>query len=270
MNDAPILEPLQPMPPSWAIWFKSLVTTINAVTGGLSSFAQGLVLFGDGSGVQTDSTLSYDGSSLYTPGLVLSKDTGKGIRVDDTAPTFGWRDIIGEINPKSTGAGTPALTIYRGNIAGMKFIANDIADCVFHIPHDYVPGSDLFLHVHWSHNGTAISGSAVWTHYSTYAKGHNQVNFPAEVTNTITISTPDIATVPQYRHRVDEIQLSSVGGSAALLKTEDIEVDGLVLIRLKLTTLPTITGGSLFGHTADIHYQSTNMATKQKAPGFYS
>lgn len=27
---------------------------------------------------------------------------------------------------------------------------------------------------------------------------------------------------------------------------------------------------AVFGHTADVHYQSTNMATKSKAPDFYT
>jgi hypothetical protein len=46
---------------------------------------------------------------------------------------------------------------------------------------------------------------------------------------------------------------------------DDIEVDGLLRVTLKLTTLPTLGGGGkLFIHTCDIHYQSNNSATKQK------
>ena len=42
-------------------------------------------------------------------------------------------------------------------------------------------------------------------------------------------------------------------------------------MELKPTTLPTFGGsGKLFIHTCDIHYQSTNIATKNKAPNFYS
>jgi hypothetical protein len=202
--------------------------------------------------------------------LVLPKTTNKGIQVDTTTPTFPWRDIIGDVTPKTTGAGTPVSGAYQGNIYAMKFIANDVVDCIFHIPHDYVPGTDIHLHVHWSHNGTAITGNAVFTHYSTYAKGHNQANFPAEVTSTITYNTTNIATTPQYRHRIDEIALSTAGGSAALLNTTNLEPDGIILVRLKLTTLPTITAGDLFIHTIDIHYQSTNIGTKAKAPSFYT
>ena len=89
------------------------------------------------------------------------------------------------------------------------------------------------------------------------------------MTQTITVATPNIATVPQYRHRVDEVQASTAGGSATLHNTTNLEVDGLMIGYIKLVTLPTITGGSLFVHTVDIHYQSSNMATKQRAPNFY-
>jgi hypothetical protein len=208
---------------------------------------------------------------VFPDGLTIAKTSGVGIKVNVDTPAFGWRDIIGSITPKATGAGSPTRTVYNGGtLADYAFVANDLVDFTFHIPHDYVPGTDLYFHVHWSHNGTAISGNAVFTTYWSYAKGHNQANFSAEKTSSITYATTDIATTPRYRHRVDEIQMSTSGGSASLLDTDAIEVDGIVIVTLKLTTLPTITGGSLFIHMADLHYQSTNMATAGKAPNFYA
>lgn len=208
---------------------------------------------------------------LATGNLVLPKTSGVGIKVDPASPSYGWRDLICAIDPKATGGGSPSRVVYRGTIYGYSFIAGDVADFDgFHIPHDYVPGTDLYVHVHWSHNGTAIAGTAAFEVTMTYAKGHNQANFPAEVTQTITVATPDIATVPQYRHRVDEVKASQAGGSATLHNTTDIEVDGLLLGYIKIITLPTITGGNLFIHTVDLHYQSMNMATKNKSPSFYA
>lgn len=226
--------------------------------------------FSANDGSNLHARLASTGIFFHYNSVVMPKTSGMGIQVDTAAPTWGWRDIIGQINPKTVGAGTPALAAFRGNINAFKFVANDVIDCIFHMPHDYVPGSDIHLHIHWSHNGTAITGNVVFTHYSTYAKGHNQAAYPAEVTNTITYNTTNIATTPQYQHRIDEIQLSAAGGSAALLNTTNLEVDGLILVRVVLTTLPTITGGSLFINMIDVHYQSTNMATKQKAPPFWT
>ena len=144
---------------------------------------------------------------------------------------------------------------------------------VFHIPHDYVPGSDLHLHLHWSHNGTAISGQLVVTYGVTYAKGHDQTNFTTEKAPVLTVSTPNIATIPQYRHRIDEVQVTSAGGSATQFDTDLVEIDGLFLVNMTTTTIPTITGSATQNKpaflTLDIHYQSTNIGTKQKSPPFY-
>jgi hypothetical protein len=106
-----------------------------------------------------------------------------------------------------------------------------------------------------------------------YAKGHNQANFITEVTPQLSVSTPNIATIPQYRHRVDEIQISATSPSATQIDTDDLEPDGLITVGVTVNTIPTITGGSTNKPcflTLDIHYQSTGIGTKQKSPNFYS
>ena len=210
-------------------------------------------------------------------GLQLPKTSGLGIKVDSTGtPTFPWRDLIGDITPKTSGAGAPTLAAFRGgNVRGFFYSAGDDGDAIFHIPHDYVPGSDMFLHLHWAHNGTAISGNLVVDFYLTYAKGHDQAAFPAEVnrTLTVTIPNPGIATVPQYRHRVDETQITAASPAASQIDSDIIEVDGLILVHFNATTIPTITGGTTNEpafFTLDIHYQSTGVGTKGKAPDFWT
>jgi len=88
----------------------------------------------------------------------------------------------------------------------------------------------------------------------------------------MTHATVNIATTPRYIHRVDEVQLSSAGGSTTLLDTSLIEIDGIILCGVIFTTIPTITGGSPnepFLFRTDIHYQSSNIGTKAKASPFY-
>jgi hypothetical protein len=210
-------------------------------------------------------------SALYTGrNLVIPKASGEGIKLDQDAPVYGWRDIIGAVAPKASGAGSPTRRVYAGGtLADYSFTTNDVCDFVYHIPHDYVPGTDLFFHVHWSHNGTSISGNAVFDVFHSYSKGHNQAEFPAEKQLNLAVSTPNIGTVPRYRHRVDEIIMSGADATATLMDRDLVEVDGLILATLRMTTLPTIGSGILFIHTCDIHYQSSNMATVNKAPNFY-
>ena len=108
-------------------------------------------------------------------------------------------------------------------------------------------------------------------YYATYAKGHQQITFSAEKNLTQTLS--NVSAVTQYEHRIDEIQLSVSTGDTTRLVTNDIEVDGLIIVSIKTTTIPTITGSATsnlpYIFMIDLHYQSTNIATKQKAPNFY-
>lgn len=206
--------------------------------------------------------------------LVLSNVSGNGIKLDHTTPAFGWKDLLGEVRPKTFGLGAPTLSVFRGgNVRSYSFVAGDDYDGHFHIPHDWAPGTDVHLHVHWAHNGTAISGSLVLNFYFTYAKGHQQATFAAEKNLTQTITTANIASRPQYQHFIDEVQLSTNGGSATQLDSSLLEPDGIILYHMDATTIPTITGGSPnapFIFTIDLHYQATNITTKNKVPNFYS
>ena len=225
--------------------------------------------FGIVYGATGTSSFTVNGEGTVT----MPKASGTGIKVDPAVPTWGWRDITGILRPDLAGANAPVLTVFRGgSVRSYAYQALDKMDCEFHIPHDYVPGTDIYIHVHWSHNGTAISGNFVGTCAYTYAKGHNQAVFPAEKTVTITYATVNVATTPQYIHRIDEVVMSSAGGSASLLDNALLEVDGMILLNFTMTTIPTITGGSnrVFVSHIDVHYQSNNMATKQKAPSFYT
>lgn len=210
---------------------------------------------------------------LLANNIVLPKTTGYGVKVDLATPTFAWQDLIGDVSPKFAGVGAATRAPFRGGSVNSFFYGtNDTCDMVFHVPHDYLPGSDMHLHLHWAHNGTAISGQLVVTFGVTYASGHNTANFAAEVAPVLTVSTPDVTTVPQYRHRIDELQLSAASPGATQLDSDAIQVDGLILVNLTATEIPTISGGTQTKpafFTLDIHYQSTGIGTKQKAPNFY-
>ena len=200
---------------------------------------------------------------------IFPKASGYGVKVDTTTPTFPWRDKEGILNYASAVPGS--LNIYRNTIRDYSFSVNDEVDGKFHIPHDYVPGTDIYIHVHWSHIGTVISGNFTGAFKYIYAKGHNQAAFQAEKDIPVTYATVNIATTPRYQHMITEVQLSSAGGSATLLDTALIEIDGILLANWVQTAIPTITGTITepFIHFVDLHYQSTGIGTKAKAPNFY-
>ncbi len=204
--------------------------------------------------------------------VIFDKASGSGMKVDLTSPTFGWKDLLGDVVPKTTGVGSPQLDTFRNDVRWFDYAVGEDGDMVFHIPHDYVPGTDLYIHVHWGHNGTNISGSFDVRFHATYAKGHQQANFPADVEPHLVVSSLNITNTPQYHHRIDEFQLSTAGGSATQIDTSVIEPDGLIIIHYDVDVIPTITGGSgkPFIFAIDLHYQSTGLATKNKSPNFYS
>lgn len=180
-----------------------------------------------------------------------------------------WKDLKGLVIPKASGAGSPTRTTYIGNISDYAFTVNDIVDLNYHIPHDYAPGTDIFLHIHWSHNGTNISGTLEVTAYVTAAKGHDQGTFPTEIAPTITRGSLSIGVESTRLHLLDEIQLTAASPSATQFNTNILEPDTVIIISLKVTTLPTVTAGSLFIHEVDLHYQSSYIGTANNVPNFY-
>ena len=221
-------------------------------------------------GIDAADTVSFYGLSnyLFDGNLILPKTSGVGIKVDTVTPTFGWRDLKGKIT-NSKGATKPSEITYREGITQFQFGAGDDAGLEYHIPHDYVPGTDIHLHVHWSHiSGDVTGGNVIFTYEITYCKGHNQAAFPATVTGTIT----GTASATQYQHVISEGQISAATPEAGVqIDTDDLEPDGLILCRIEMTT-NNMTGAipSPFIHEVDVHYQSTNLGTKQKAPNFYA
>lgn len=184
-----------------------------------------------------------------------------------------WKDLLGDVTPKTSGAGSPALSTFRNDVRWFSYAVGEDGDCIFHIPHDYAPGTDLFLHVHWAHNGTNISGSFDLRCHVTYAKGHNQETFPADIEPHIVVGSLNITNTPQYMHRTDEIQLSQSGGAALLLDTDLIEPDGIIMLSYDVDAIPTITGGTpneVFIFGIDIHYQADHVGTLNRLPDFYT
>jgi len=245
----------------------------KADSNGLPSSCVFLYENGSGIGIGTTNPQDY----LHVQGnirgntLILSKTSGEGIKVDVASPTFGWRDLKGIITIRGIGSTDPSFNIYRNGIRQHQFSVNDEVFLEFHIDHDYVPNTHIYIHPHWSHNSSLVTGGSVtWTAEMTYSKGHNQAAFPATVSLDITQN----ASTTQYQHLVADEQASVTDGDSTHLNTTNLEIDGIILVRfyLKANNI-TVSGGGApepFLHYVDIHYQSTNVCTKQRAPNFYT
>lgn len=232
----------------------------------------------------TDSTSTTTGSAVSAGGigvakrlflgghLVMNKASTGGIKVDTTTPTFGWADLLGDQFSKNTGATKPTLVTYNGAINCWEFVVGDEAYITYHIPHDYVKGTEIFLHIHWSHNSTTVTGGSVtFKATSIYSKGHDQAAFQ---------STPAVGTfvgnasTTQYQQIITETSYSDSSPTGIKLDTDLLEPDGVIELTLELDANNITSSAAVpdpFIHFIDVHYQTTGLiGTKGKAPDFYN
>lgn len=212
--------------------------------------------------------------------IILPKTNTASIkRGDGITSGNGWIDITGQIIPKATGGTAPVYSTFRGNQGAYAFANTQFADIEFHVPHDYLVGSPIYLHPHWGHNATNISGNMVFTYYISHGKrtlNNPCVAWDTEVTLVQTIITfIDITNMPRYTHRVDDIAITSATGSASTLDVRNIATDSIIFVRCVATTVPTtLTGASpassIYIFTIDLHCQSTGINTPNKDPDFYA
>lgn len=202
-------------------------------------------------------------------GLVLPAGQSTGLKRDWDNPAYTWRDLEGEIRPRETGAGKPTYATFRGLQKAYHFAAGDVCDLIYHWPHDHVPGSPVYIHTHWAHNGTSISGNMSLLYVWSFAKGYGRSVFPADKTLTHTFSAAGRA---QYSHEIDEILWATPGTvGTGQISTDDLETDGLLMVSLEADVIPTISGGTVaapFILYADLHYLSNNMGTVERNAPF--
>lgn len=209
-------------------------------------------------------------------GQVVTSDGANGVNFGELV----WKDLHGTYIEDVSAPTRPTKAAFRGSIDAWAYSVADAADYQFHMPHDYAPNTDVYLHVHWGHNGTGISGNLIWSLSITYAARNATVpysTFSAPISTTVnsnTISgTMNLTNFPQYCHAVEEIQLSAGSPTASQLNTSLLLPDGIIMLHMAPTTIPTISGGTPnepFLFYVDLHYQASYVGTANKDPNFYA
>jgi len=213
------------------------------------------------------------GSDLsITDYIIVPKASTTGMKVDLITPTFGFADIIGDQFSKNTGGTKPTLTAYNGVINSWQFSAGNEAYISYHIPHDYVKGTPIFLHIHWSHNSTVVTGGTVtFKLTSILAKGHNQQAFQTTPSVGTFVGT---ASTIQYQQIISEVLYSDGTPTGLQIDMDNLEPDSVIELTFEVDANNITSSAAVpdpFVHFVDIHYQSTGIfGTKDKAPDFYS
>lgn len=217
--------------------------------------------------MDTNFTDLRDGVGARTPNAQGSTGIKVGVEGNDD---FGWADIHGTPLFNSADPESPMLSTYRGGVLQPQFAEGNQLAINFHLPHDYAMGTNIFIHVHWSHNSATLTGGSVtWAFEVIYAKGFDQEPFSVPVTTSLV----DAASLTPYQHMVIETAVSVSGGSATQLDTNQLEVDGVIFCRLYLDSndlTDSVSPPNPFVHFVDIHYQSTGVPTKNKTPDFWT
>lgn len=199
--------------------------------------------------------------------IVLPSEAGKGIKVNTSNPSYQWVDLIGNImvNPGPV-SNKPDFTTYTNGIKQFQFLVDNEVFLEFHMHHDYVPGTDMYIHTHWSHsNPTVPSGVITWGFELLYAKGYSRQSFNATA-SVVTVSAS--LAVPQYQHEISEIPFTNGDGSGGLINRNNLEPDGIFLVRCYLqSNTGTV---APFLHFCDMHYQSTGIGTVNRNYNFYN
>lgn len=137
--------------------------------------------------------------------------------------------------------------------------ANERLTNIYHLPHDFIEGTDLFVHIH--HVPTALTpvGEVTWRLHMRYAQGYQFGNFGgADVVQDITIDL-GAAGALQYDHVINEGAALNDSDFGAVLRT-----DGVVLITIeRLGATDSNNANQLFVE-ADIHYKSDKTPTVNK------
>lgn len=167
---------------------------------------------------------------------------------------YTWQDEVGSIIvANNNGTGTnPTWAALRGNINAYRFAEGDNVWVPFHIRHGYAPGTDVYLHAHWSTDTSTGAGNngqtVIWQFDYSIAKGYDTEAFPADQSTTATYTFAG-GLQKQYQHMIAEI--------ATPISSASIETDCLIMTRVSLAAASTFTG-NVWLLMCDIHYQCDN------------
>ena len=133
----------------------------------------------------------------------------------------------------------------------------DSASFIFHLPHDFVPGSDIYFHVHWS-NALAGSGNVLWNIHWCYARGYDLGNFNNEITTQIVAPT----SAEVMPHHIDE-SVAITQAAVTAQWNQELQIDGIIIATLERDSLDALdtSPDDAFFLEFDIHYLSDNNKT---------
>lgn len=171
----------------------------------------------------------------------------------------GYEDLKPTGGHTPNGAAAPSTTNSIGIHELLEFsgTTNKRITMIYHLPHDFIEGTDLFIHIHHAPVAATPSGDVQWKAHYQYSEGYeNGVYSGSDLTETI---TADLTDVSQFTHMITE---GVAINDTSLSKT--IRTDGIFIITLeRLASVDTSTDAEVF-FEMDLHYKSDGTKTVNK------
>ena len=172
----------------------------------------------------------------------------------------GWRDITGQIQVRGSGPTDPTWSVIdSGAFSAYDFAIGDKCWFYFHIPHDIVPGADILLHIHYLTDGVDTN-TIKWQYTYDHVLGYQR----DQLDTTGTVVTSELAGAgTAYTHHISETDPITIANLT--------EPDGIIAVQItRITNGATDNTDTVYVLTADVHYQSTNLATPERNAPYYT
>lgn len=212
-------------------------------------------------------------NEVFESQVILPATSGYGVQVGDMdgGGEWTWRDITSQVLVRGTGPTDPTWSqIGSTGFYDFKFAENDVCWFNFHIPHD-IASNVVHFHTHWITDGTQTRNCTFQYLYA-YQKGFAQGAYDLALAESPLSGNAGIVTAQQAATGTPYTAM--VTETAAITIPDLTEPDGIIKIAMTRIANGSPGGADLtdgvFVQTADIHYQSTNIGTVNKAPSFYT
>ena len=180
-----------------------------------------------------------------------------------------WQDETAQIVVRGSGVNDPTYELVTGSTSmfAYSFSAGTMQQfwTVFHLGHDYKPGTVVYPHVHWI-NAAAVpnTGNVRWGFEYSVAKGHQQQAFG--LTATTTVYKLQASNATRYMHHIGEVAIGDA------IPITNLEPDSLIFMRVfrDAADVADTCTDKVYLLTADCHYEAAYLGTTNKAPNFYA
>ena len=181
-----------------------------------------------------------------------------------TRTAQGWNDLVQDVTVRS-GANSPSPTIFIGGISAYEFSPTTMNECFvnFHMRHDYIAGTMVYPHVHWSHN-TDVTGVVRWGFEYTLARRNDSTGIVTFASPSTLYIEYNVTAGTQYQHFVNE------GADGLGIAGTDLQEDALILCRVfrDATHANDTYPDPIHLLTVDIHYECNTLSTPLRVPPF--